>query len=184
MAIWGALIPAAIGAIGSIFGGSKASEAAKDRQRILAQQQQENQDWFDRRYNENATQRADAQRILQRTEEAIRKRNRAAAGREAVMGGPSEETAREKERGNELMADAVGQVVDANEKRKDAIEQQYLNRKAGLQDQEAALAQERANAEAGGIQGVFGAAGNLAAELLDSGGSGSTTKKIAEKATK
>ena len=179
MAIWGALIPAAIGAIGSIFGGSKASEAARDRQRILAQQQQENQNWFDRRYNENATQRADAQRILQRTEEAIRKRNRAAAGREAVMGGPSEETAREKERGNELMADAVGQVVDANEKRKDAIEQQYLNRKQGLQNQEAALAQEKAAATGGAIQGVLGAVGNLAAGLIDSG-SGNTTKKVKE----
>ena len=175
MAIWGALIPAAIGAVSSIFGGSSASSAAKERQRILERQQKENQDWFDRRYNENATQRADAQRILQRTEEAIRKRNRAAQGREAVMGGASEETAREKEAGNELMANAVGQVVDANEKRKDMIERDYMARKMGLQNQEAALAQEQAAATTGAVQGVLGAAGQLAGSLLG-GNSGTKTK--------
>jgi len=170
MAAW--VLPAIMGAssvISSIFGGSSASKAAKERMKILKQQQQENQDWYDRRYNENATQRADAQRILQRTEEAIRKRNRAAAGREAVMGGASEDTAREKESGNKLMAEVTGQIVDANEKRKDAIEQQYLNRKYGLQQQEAGINQEQAAATTGAIQGVLGAAGTVASSLLGSG---------------
>lgn len=168
MAAW--VLPAIMGAtsvISSIFGGSKASKAAKERERLLQQQQAENQDWFDRRYNENPTQRADAQRMLQRTEDAIRKRNRAAQGREAVMGGASEETAREKEAGNQLMADVTGQIIDANEKRKDAIEQQYMSRKYGLQQQELAAEQEKAAATTQAIQGVLGAGSNVAAALLN-----------------
>ena len=170
MAAW--VLPAIMGAtsvISSIFGGSSAAAAAREREKVLQKMQKENQNWFDKRYNENATQRADAQRILQRTEDAIRKRNRAAAGREAVMGGPTEQTAREKERGNELMADAVGQIVDANEKRKDQIEQQYMNRKMGLQQQEAGIQQERAAATTQAIQGVLGAAGTVAGSLIGSG---------------
>ena len=81
------LIGSAIGAAGSIFGGIKASKAMKKAKRNVEAQRQKNQDWYDRRYNEDATQRADAQRILTQTEESIKQRNKAAAGSAAVMGG-------------------------------------------------------------------------------------------------
>ena len=71
-AVPGAVIGAAIGAASSIYGGWKASQAMKNIQDNIDKQQQENKDWFDRRYNEDATQRADAQRILQMTEESIK----------------------------------------------------------------------------------------------------------------
>ena len=61
------LIGSAIGAVGSIFGGIKASKAMKKAKRNVEAQRQKNQDWYDRRYNEDATQRADAQRILRIT---------------------------------------------------------------------------------------------------------------------
>lgn len=47
---------------------------------MLGEQRRKNQDWYDRRYNEDATQRADAQAMLTRTAEAIRQRNLASAG--------------------------------------------------------------------------------------------------------
>ena len=58
------LIGSAIGAAGSIFGGISASKAMKRAKKNVEAQRQKNQDWYDRRYNEDATQRADAQRIL------------------------------------------------------------------------------------------------------------------------
>ena len=56
----------------------------------IKEAQAENETWYNRRYNEDATERADAQRILELTRENIRQRNQAAAGA-TVMGGATEE---------------------------------------------------------------------------------------------
>ena len=64
----GSIIGGAISAAGSIFGGISASKAMKKVKRNLQQQQKDNQNWYDQRYNEDATQRADAQRILTQTQ--------------------------------------------------------------------------------------------------------------------
>ena len=58
---------------GSIFGGLSASKAMKNVKKNLENQQRENRDLYDRRYNEDATQRADAQRVLAMTEQSIRR---------------------------------------------------------------------------------------------------------------
>lgn len=68
------LIGSAIGAAGSIYGGIKASKAMAQVKTNLQNQLKDNQDWYDRRYNEDATQRADAQAILTKTEESIKNR--------------------------------------------------------------------------------------------------------------
>lgn len=90
MGLLGGAIGAGLGAVGSIFGGISASKAMKKVKNNLNEQRKRNQDWYDRRYNEDATQRADAQAILTRTEETIRARNKQAAGTQAVMGGTEE----------------------------------------------------------------------------------------------
>lgn len=82
------LIGSAIGAAGSIFGGIKASKAMKKAKRNVEAQRQKNQDWYDRRYNEDATQRADAQRILTQTEESIKQRPESISGRPPLQSRP------------------------------------------------------------------------------------------------
>ena len=99
----GSLVGAGLSAVGSIFGGISASKAMKKVKKNLQQQKQANQDWYDRRYNEDATQRADAQRILTKTEESIRNRNRQAAGAQAVMGGTEESVAAAKAANNQAL---------------------------------------------------------------------------------
>lgn len=155
------LIGAALGAAGSIFGGIAASKAMKGIADDIRRQQRENQDMYDMRYNEDATQRADAQRLLTMTEESIKRRNRAAAGTAAVMGGTNEAAAAEKAAGNEAMVKTVGQVNANGEARKDKIEQQYLARKEQLDGQMNALRQQKAQAITQAIQGVAGAAGDM-----------------------
>ena len=71
----------------------------------IEEQQRKNQDWYDRRYNEDATQRADAQRILTITQENIRQRNQQAAGTQAVMGGTEESVAAARAANNQALAD-------------------------------------------------------------------------------
>lgn len=62
-------VAAGMKAASSIFGGSKSARAIRQMRRNLEAQKQVNQDWYDRRYNEDATQRANAMRLLTMTEE-------------------------------------------------------------------------------------------------------------------
>lgn len=155
------LIGAAIGAAGSIFGGISASKAMSKMKANVEAQKKANQDWFDRRYNEDATQRADAQRILTMTEESIKNRNKAAAGAAAVMGGTEESVAAAKEANNKALSDATSQIAVNAEQRKDSIEQQYQQRDADLTNQLNSLEQQKAEAIGQAVQGVAGAAGSM-----------------------
>lgn len=121
MSILGGAIGAGLGAFGSIFGGLSASKAMKRYKQNLEQQRKKNQDWYDRRYNEDATQRADAQAIMSRTEDSIRNRNRRAAGTQAVMGGTDETLAATKAANNEALAAATTNIAVNGEARKDAV---------------------------------------------------------------
>ena len=131
----GGIIGGAAGALGGIFGGISKNKALKRMQRAIEQQKKENQDWYDRRYNEDATQRADAQAILTKTTEAIKNRNQQAAGSAAVMGGTEESVAATKAANAQAMADATSQIAVAGEQRKDQIEGQYMDRKNQLDTQ-------------------------------------------------
>lgn len=161
----GSIIGAAISAAGSIYGGVSASKAMKKMRNGIIDQQRKNRDWYNRRYNEDATKRADAQAMLTRVEDSIRKRNRQAAGAKAVMGGTEESVAAAKEANNEALSNAAAQVVANGERRKDAIEAQYRQTDANLQSQLEAVEAGKAQAISGAIQGVTGAAGNIASVL-------------------
>ena len=140
------IIGSAIGAASAIFGGASASKAAKEQTKLVNAQRKKNQDWYDRRYNEDATQRADAQRILTQTEESIKNRNRQAAGAAAVMGGTDESVAAAKAANNEALADATAQIAANAEARKDNIEATYLQNDAALNEQLLGIQRDKANA--------------------------------------
>ena len=130
----GSLVGAGLSAVGGIFGGISASKAMKKVRNNLQERMQANEAWYNRRYNEDATQRADAQRILTRTEDAIRNRNRQAAATQAVVGGTEESVAAAKAAGNQVLADATAQIAANAEARKDQIEQNFQQRDAQLND--------------------------------------------------
>lgn len=155
------LIGAAIGAAGSIFGGISASKAMRKMKANVEAQKKANQDWFDRRYNEDATQRADAQRILTMTEESIKNRIKAAAGAQAVMGGTEESVAATKAANGKALSDATAQIAVNGEQRKDAIENQFQERDTSLNNQLNEIEQNKANAIDQAVQGVTGAAGSI-----------------------
>lgn len=123
---YGSPIGTALGAVGSILGGISASRAIKKAKSDIEAQRQKNQDWYDRRYNEDATQRADAQRILTQTLENIKQRNKAAAGSAAVMGGADESVAAAQAANNQALADATSRIAAQADARKDDVESTYL----------------------------------------------------------
>ena len=162
MGILGSSIGGALGIGGSIFGGISASKAMKKVKRNLEGQMKDNQNWYDRRYNEDTTQRADSQRILTITNENVKQRNRQAAGVQAVMGGTEESVAAVKAANNQAIADATSQIAVNGERRKDQIEQQYLQTKADLNDKLNNLEQAKAQAVSQAVQGVAQAGSNMA----------------------
>lgn len=158
----GSLVGAGLSAVGSVFGGISASKAMKKVKKNLEAQKQANQDWYDRRYNEDATQRADAQRILTKTEEMIKNRNKQAAGAQAVMGGTEESVAAAKAANNQALADATSQIAVNADARKDQIEQTYQQKDAQLQDALNNIEINKAQAISSAVQGVAQAGAGIA----------------------
>jgi len=173
--MFGALIGGALSAVGSIAGGIKSARAIRKARRNVQVQGENNDNWYANRYNEDATQRADAQRLLTMTEDAIKKRNQAAAGTRAVMGGTEASVAATKEANNEAYANAVSKIAADGEERKDKIEETYMQRKDALNNKLESYDINKASNIASAIQGVAGAAGNIANAF-----STSTSKKTSE----
>ena len=170
----GSLIGAGLGLVSSIAGGIANRNARRKQEQMLVQQLRENQAWYDRKYNEDPTKRADTVRLLTQMQEQIKNRNKAAKGRQAVMGGTEDSTTAVKEANNKTLADTTSQIVSSNEARKDAIEQQYQQNKRSIQGQQMQMEAEKSADTANAVAGVAGTAANIAA-TLDAGIGG--TKK-------
>ena len=173
----GALIGAGLGLASSIAGGIANRKARKKQEQMLAQQQRDNQAWYDRKYNEDPTKRADTVRLLTQMQEQIKNRNRAAKGRQAVMGGTEDSTTAVKEANNKTLADTTSQIVAANEARKDAIEQQYQQNKRSIHGQQMQMEAEKSADTANVVSGVAGTAANIAATLDSGSGSSKDPKR-------
>ena len=162
MGMLGSAIGGTLGIGASIYGGISASKAMKKIKRNLENQMRENQDWYDRRYNEDATQQADAQAMLTKTADMIRQRNQQSAGTQAVMGGTEESVAAAKAANAQAMADATSQIAVNGENRKDQIESQYMQTKADLNDKLNNLEEAKAKNTAQAVQGVAQSASGMA----------------------
>lgn len=161
----GAAIGAALSIGGSIIGGRAASRNASRTRAMIEQEKAKNDAWYARRYNEDVTQRADAQRVLTQLEESIKNRNKSIAGRAAVMGGSNAEVAAEKEANAKAMADATSRIVAMGEARKDDIESRYQQRDQELTGQLVGIQNAKTQASAEATKGVVGVLGNLASAV-------------------
>lgn len=155
------MIGSIVGAVGSIAGGIGAAATMNSAKDGINAQRKKNQDWYDRRYNEDATQRADAQSILTQTENSIKNRNRKAAGAQAVMGGTNESVAAAKAANNEALASATSQIAANADARKDDIEATYLENDNAYQNQLTELKMGQANAISSAAQGLAESASSM-----------------------
>lgn len=157
----GSIIGGAMKLGGSIFGGIKASREAKKQQKMLDAQKSENQAWYNRRYNEDGTQRADAQRLLTNTQDLLRRQTKAAQGANAVTGASTEAVAAQKAANNQALAEATSTIAAASDARKDNIEQQYQTNNNALADKQMQISRQKQNAITQAVQGVAGAADSI-----------------------
>ena len=169
----GAIIGAAASIGSSLYSGIKSAQAAKKAKRQVEQQKAENAAWYNRRYNEDGTQRADAQRILRKTQEAIKNRNQQAAATQAVVGGTEESVAATKEANANALAETASAINAQADARKDTIEQSYRQTETNLNNQLNNIETQRSqNIAAAGSQAVS-AMGQLGSSI---NGSDSDTK--------
>lgn len=155
------LIGTAIGAAGSIFGGIMSASAMNKAKKNIEAQRRKNQDWYDQRYNEDATQRADAQRVLTQTQDLLKRQTDAAAGSAAVGGGTDESVAQAKAAANETVGNVMSNMNAQAEQRKDQIEQTYMTNDNAFQEQLNNLEIGKAQEIGQAVQGVTSAAGKL-----------------------
>lgn len=157
-------IGAGLGVASAIIGGSKASKAAKQANKLIEQQQKDNQAWFDRRYNEDYSQTAEAQNLMNYARQEAEKQYRRAEGAAAVTGATDESVARAKQSANEMLAQTASNIAAQGTARKDAIEQQYLNTKNSLTQQQVQNLQQKAqniSAAAGQASSAFSSLNSL-----------------------
>ena len=129
---------------GSILGAIGTARKMRKVRKNLKKQMAENQAWYNQRYNEDATQRADAQRVLTQTMDAIKNRNRGAQGTAAVMGGTTEGVAAAQAEQAEMLGNTMSGINQSAEVRKDAVENTYLNRKDTLNNKMNELTMQQA----------------------------------------
>ena len=141
---------------GTIFGGISMAKAAKKVKNNLEKRNLDNENWYDRRWNEDETQRATAQRMLATTNRYIRDRNRAAVGQARVMGGE------QPRKDDDLYAEVASQIAVAGDRDKANIEQQYINRKESLGDKLNELELKKAGNVSDATRELTKSAGNLA----------------------
>jgi hypothetical protein len=155
----GSIIGAGTAAIGvgiSALGGAR---AARQKRRELARQERENNAWYDQRYNELGTERADAQAALSAMRAAQAQRMSAARGTEAVVGASAGSVAAEKAGANMAMGQTISQMNANNENNKMAIENAYLQRKNDISNRRLGMyeAQSQNLANAGSQLSQLGA---------------------------
>lgn len=158
----GAAIGAGVKAVGAIAGGIIQAKAMQKIEDSIKEQQSQNQDWYDRRYNEDPTQRADAQRLLTMTEKSIRERNKQAAATQVVMGGTEEGAAAAKATNNQALVDATSKIAADAGARKDQIEGKFMQKRDALTQQQNDITMQKAQATAQAVQGAADAAGSIA----------------------
>lgn len=147
---------AAIGAGLSAIGGAR---AARQKRRELAKQERENNAWYDQRYNELGTERADAQAALTAMRAAQAQRMSSARGASAVMGASAGSVAAEKNAANMAMGQTIGQINANAEAYKQGIENTYLQKKNDISNQRLNMYQQQAEnlAQAGSQLSSLGA---------------------------
>lgn len=152
------LIGSAIKAGASIYGGISAAKAMNQVKNNIETQRKKNQDWYDRRYNEDATQRADAVQVLTQTQDMLRQNSEQAAGSAAVGGGTDESVAQAKASATKTVGDVMSNMNAQASSRKDSIEQQYMQNDDNYANQLNKLTTDKADAISQAVQGVGDAA--------------------------
>lgn len=155
------LIAGAAGLAGSIIGAASASKNAKKARRLIQQQRDDNEQWYNIKASQDYTQRADTQAAINRQRELLSEQYEQARKQNVVAGGSDEALARQQKAANESLSQSTTDIAAAGAAYKDAVEQQYRSQDAALNQQQAATYSQQAAQVAQAAGQVAGAGFNL-----------------------
>lgn len=175
--MWVAIAAAAISAAASIFGAARKSRIARRnarRQRAAMERKEaENEAWYKRRYNEDMLERSENRAALEQARRQLMRSSKAQAGSNAVTGATNAVAAAQKEANNETYSGLVAGIAQDASRKRDSIEQQYMQNKNAIADQRMQVEQAQAEAQNAGIDvavaGVQGAASVAGAAMSGAG---------------
>lgn len=130
----------------SIYGAIKSSQANKRAQKLLQNQRDENQKWYDQKMSEDYMQRSDVQNILRKQRDLLDEQYKRARATNLVAGGTDESLALQQQAANQTMADTMGNIAAQASSYKDSVEQQYRAQDAALNQQQIGVEQAKAQA--------------------------------------
>ena len=160
------LIAAGTSIIGGAVKSHKAYKAEQQQREEIDRQRSENANWYNKRYYEDATQRADNQRLITQARAALQRNNMAASGQSAVMGATNATSAAMKEANNNALANTVSGVAANAARSKDAVEQAYMGRDAQLGNMQTQANMASLEANNAAIDGAVGGMNALASSFI------------------
>ena len=159
---------AASGIAGAVRAKKARKKAAKEQRRILDQLSEENESNFLRDYYQNAFDDPTSRSYLKRISGKLYDQEQAITNSGIATGATHENTLAKKQAANEVMSDAVNQVVVNHEAKKQAAKDQYMQQKNAIASGKIGVAKQEgedmakvAQQIAGGVSGGFGSVGNL-----------------------
>lgn len=165
MGIIGGIIQGAGAAVAGIAGGIAGRRAAKRNAKILDRQEQRAQDWYDKEYNSDFTQRSDAQAALNNARQILENQYGQTKGAAAVSGATDESVAQQKAANNQVLADITSNIAERADTYKDQVRANYENQMANIEQQRMAVNNQRAQNAANAASGLAKAANAIGAQV-------------------
>lgn len=165
-------LPAVLGVAGlasSIFGGIKASDAAKRAAERQREREREENAWYSRRFNEDYLDTKAGQNLVRLAKDRALEHSKRAEGMAAVAGSTDAATQIAKDKGNKMVGDAIANIGAQDQARKDNIDTIHQQNR----EQYAQMDMDRANQQAQNItkaaEGASNALMSAAAALGNDG---------------
>ena len=168
MGILGGIISGVGSAVAGIVGGNATRKAANRNQRLIQEAENESKAWYDKQYNANFLDRADARAAINQTREILNDRYKQAEASAAVTGATEESIARQKRDANEALAEVTSNIAERADAYKDAVRANYeaqqdaiMQQKIGINNQKAAATAQAAGGFAKAAQGMGESMGDM-----------------------
>lgn len=171
---------------GAIWGSAKSSKLNNKARRLIQQQRDDNEAWYNVKQAEDYTQRADVQAAIKRQRELLDEQYSRSRAANTVAGGTDESLALQKEAANRSLSQTATDIASQANAAKDAAEQQYRAQDAALNQQQAQSYQQQAQQTAQAASQVVNAGLNMVGNGIVSkalgkqGGSADSTFKPQE----
>lgn len=165
MGILGGIISGVGSAVAGIVGGNATRKAANRNQRLIQEAENESKAWYDKQYNANFLDRADARAAINQTREILNDRYKQAEASAAVTGATEESIARQKRDANEALAEVTSNIAERADAYKDAVRANYEAQQDAIMQQKIGINNQKAAATAQAAQGLADAANSIGEKL-------------------